>query len=91
MHGTIASISPERSFGFITPDEEGGEIFFHRSALHGVDFEELAEGVAVESTLGREEGDQPSEGLRAVDVRLADDAVPAVDHEVLSGEKLGRT
>lgn len=39
---------------------------------------------------GREAGDQPSEGLRAVDVRLADDAVPAVDHEVLSAEQLGR-
>jgi len=91
MHGTVASISPERGFGFITPDDEGGEVFFHRSALHGADFEELAAGVAVDFTLGHEEGDQPSEGLRAVDVRLADDAIPAVDHEVLPAEKLGRT
>jgi cold shock CspA family protein len=89
MHGRIASISPEAGFGFITPDEEGGEIFFHRNALHGVDFEELAPGVAVEFMLGQEAGDRPSEGLRAVDVRLADDAVPAVDHEVLPAEKLG--
>jgi cold shock protein len=89
MHGRIASISPERGFGFITPDEEGGEIFFHRNALHGADFEELAPGVTVEFTLGQETGDQPSEGLRAVDVRLADDAVPAVDHEALPAEKLG--
>jgi cold shock CspA family protein len=89
MHGTIARISPERGFGFITPDEEGGEIFFHRNALHGVEFDELASGVAVEFTLGHEEGDQPSEGLRAVDVRLADDAIPAVDNETLPAEKLG--
>jgi cold shock CspA family protein len=91
MHGRIASLSPERGFGFITPDEEGGEIFFHRNALHGVEFEELAPGVTVEFTLGQETGDQPQEGLRAVDVRLADDAVPAVDHEVLSAEKLGQS
>ncbi len=89
MHGRIASISPDGGFGFITPDEEGGEIFFHRSALHGAAFEELAPGVAVEFMLGQEAGDRPSEGLRAVDVRLADDAVPAVDHEVLPAEKLG--
>ena len=89
MHGKIASISEGRDSGFITPDEEGGEIFFHRNALHGADFEELAPGVTVEFTLGQETGDQPSEGLRAVDVRLADDAVPAVDHEALPAEKLG--
>jgi cold shock CspA family protein len=89
MHGRIASISPERGFGFITPDDEGGEIFFHRSALHGADFEELAEGVAVDFTLGQEAGDRLGEGLRAVDVRLADDAVAAVDHELLPPEKLG--
>lgn len=91
MHGRIASVSPEGGFGFITPDEEGGEIFFHRNALHGVDFEELAPGVTVEFTLGQETGDEPHEGLRAVDVRLADDAVPAVDHEALPAEKLGQT
>lgn len=88
MHGTIVNISPERGFGFIAPDE-GGEYFFHRSALHGVEFEELAEGVTVEFTVGREEGDRPDEGPRAVDVRLADDAVPAVDNTALPAEKLG--
>ena len=86
MHGKIASISPDGGFGFITPHEEGGEIFFHRDALHGAAFDELAPGVAVEFMLGQEAGARPSEGLRAVDVRLADDAVPAVDHEALPAE-----
>jgi cold shock CspA family protein len=89
MLGTIARISPERGIGFITPDEEGGEICFHRNALHGVEFDALAAGVAVEFTLGYEAGDQPNEGLRAVDVRLADDANSAVAHETLPAEKLG--
>lgn len=76
MHGTIARVSPERGFGYITPDEEGGEIVFHRDALHGVELQELAPGVAVEFTLGHEDGGQPSEGLRAVEVRLAEDTAP---------------
>ena len=89
MHGSIASITPERGFGFIAADDDGGEYFFHRSALHGVEFEELAPGVTVEFTLGHEQGDRPDEGPRAVDVRLADDAIPAVDNEALPAEKLG--
>ena len=89
MRGKIARVSPEHAIGFITPDEEGGEIVFHRDVLHGVEFEELAEGVAVELTLGHEEGDRTNEGLRAVDVRLADHAIPAVDGEALPAEKLG--
>ena len=89
MHGKIASVSPESGYGYITPDEEGGEILFHRSALHGIEVAELEPGVAVEFLLGQEAGARPSEGLRAVDVRLADDAVPAVDFEALPAEKLG--
>lgn len=88
MHGRIASVSPEDGLGFITPDEEGGEISFHRNALHGAAFEDLAPGVAVEFMLGQEPGARPSEGLRAVDVRLAEDAVSAVDHAALPTEKL---
>ena len=87
MHGRIANISPERGVGFIIPDEEGGEICFHRHALHGADFDVLRPGVAVEFMLGQEAGDRPSEGLRAVDVRLADDAVAAVDHDALPAEE----
>ena len=88
MHGRIASVSPEAGLGFITPDEEGGEISFHRDALHGASFEDLTPGVAVEFMLGQEAGARPSEGLRAVDVRLAEEALPAVDHAALPAEKL---
>ena len=91
MHGKIASVSPERGVGIITPDEEGGEVVFRRNALHGVDFEEMAPGMAVEFMLGQEAGARPSEGLRAVDVRLVDNAAPAVDHEALPAEKLGQS
>jgi cold shock CspA family protein len=81
MRGRIASVSPDGSFGYITPDDEGGEIVFHRHALHGSAFDELEPGVAVELRLGQEAGDRPSDGLRAVDVRLARNTVPAVNRE----------
>jgi CspA family cold shock protein len=44
MHkGTVKRIMRERGFGFILA-EDGREIFFHRSELQNVDFNELKEG-----------------------------------------------
>lgn len=88
MHGTVARLSAERGSGFIGATD-GREFFFHRSALHGVDFEELAVGVGVELEVGHEPGDEVGEGPRATSVRLADDAIPAVDGETLWPEKIG--
>jgi cold shock protein len=87
MRGVVRSVSPERGFGFITSDD-GQELFFHRSALAGVDFEDLGEGVAVVFEARRDEpGDRDDERPRAVNIRLADDAIPAVDNEPLPAEK----
>ena len=88
MHGTVARLSSERGFGFIE-STDGREFFFHRSALRGVEFHELASGVGVEFEVGHEPGDEVGEGPRATSVRLADDATPAVDGETLPPEKIG--
>ena len=86
MDGTIASLQPERGFGFITAN--GEEFFFHRSALLGVEFDELAEGLTVEfQPEWGAPGDKPGEEPRAVSVRLADFEMPAVDNELLPPEK----
>ena len=61
--GTIKKLITEKGFGFIAGD--GGELFFHHSALVGVTMEELQEGQAVQF----EEGRGPK-GPRAENVRL---------------------
>jgi CspA family cold shock protein len=87
MQGRISSLAAERGFGFITTDE-GEELFFHRSALQATDFDELAVGVKVVFEVGHDtSGDEPGERPRAVSIRLADDAVAAVDHERLPASK----
>ncbi|HTV53499.1 MAG TPA: cold shock domain-containing protein, partial [Terriglobia bacterium] len=43
MEGTIKRLIRDRGFGFIR-SEDGQEVFFHRSALQGLDFDGLTEG-----------------------------------------------
>ena len=89
MHGIVAEIVVDRGFGFIDGDD-GQRYFFHRNALDGTDFGDLGAGTAVEfGVQAYGEGDEPGEHPRAVNVRLAPDAVPAADHEVLPPEKVG--
>ena len=87
LRGVVDRVMPEGGFGFVI-GPNGEEYFFHRSALVGVEYEELAEGVPVEFNVGEDPGDTPDEHLRAVNVRLAADAIPAVDNEPLPPEKL---
>ena len=88
MQGTVDRVVADGGFGFVI-GPNGEEYFFHRSALSGVEFEELAPGVPVEFQATEGEGDTADEHLRAVNVRLAPDAVPAVDNEPLPPEKVG--
>jgi cold shock CspA family protein len=88
MRGVVDTLLIDRGFGFIAA---GGErYFFNQAALQGLDFEDLGPGTEVEFEIDRDPaGDRPDEEPRAVSIRLADGAVPAVDHEVLPPEKLG--
>ena len=88
MQGRVSSLAADRGFGFITTDD-GQEFFFHRNALKATAFEELADGVSVVFDVSEDPGDEQGERPRAVDIRLADDAVPAVDNERLPPRKTG--
>jgi cold shock CspA family protein len=87
MKGIIDRIAPEGGFGFITTT--GEEFFFHRNALNGTEFEDLAPGSRVEfEVAANQEGDEPGEHRRAANVHLAANALPASDHEILPNEKV---
>ncbi len=61
--GTVKRIMRERGFGFILAEDEK-EIFFHRSELQNVDFDELGEGDHLEFTIVKGE-----KGPQATDIK----------------------
>ena len=63
MKGIIKTLITEKHFGFITPEGEEKDIFFHETALNGVNFSDLKAGDAV--TFDTEDSDK---GPRAVNV-----------------------
>ena len=63
MQGTIKRIVRDRGFGFIR-SSEGQEVFFHRSSLQQLNFDDLREGEAVDFDM--EKGEK---GPRATAVR----------------------
>lgn len=65
--GTIKTIT-DRGFGFIRPESGGEDIFFHRSSLVGVTFEQLRQGDRVTFTA---ENDPRGKGPRAANVQIA--------------------
>jgi len=66
LKGKIKKLIRERGFGFINA-EDGKEVFFHRSALEGTDFDALEEGSDVEFNLER-----GPKGPRAVNVKTVE-------------------
>ncbi len=65
MTGIIKRLN-EKGFGFITPEGQDKDVFFHSSALVDVTFNELREGEAV--TFDVEDSDK---GPRAINVKRA--------------------
>ena len=66
MFGTIKKVVKDKGFGFITADDGGDEVFFHRSALSPkVYFDDLREGNQVQFDV------RPGEkGRQAFNLRL---------------------
>ena len=66
--GTIKKLVRDRGFGFITPTDKGGDLFFHLSSVEGEEFESLEEGQTVEFQI--DAGSDRGKGPRAVSVRV---------------------
>jgi CspA family cold shock protein len=62
--GTVKWFSDEKGFGFITPDDQGKDLFVHHSGIAGDGFKSLAEGAKVEY-----EAQQGPKGPSASNVR----------------------
>jgi CspA family cold shock protein len=62
--GTVKWFSDDKGFGFITPDDQGEDLFVHHSAIVGSGSKSLAEGAKVEY-----EEEQGPKGPRAANVR----------------------
>jgi cold shock protein len=71
--GTIITIRDDKGFGFIAPGgEKGNDVFFHRSAVVDIEFEQLREGQEV--SFDEEPDPRNPARQRAVNVRPADGA-----------------
>jgi ribosomal subunit interface protein len=55
LRGVISKLFPEQGYGFIL-QAGGGEVYFHRNAVHGFQFEDLEDGAEVAFNV--EEGDK---------------------------------
>jgi cold shock protein len=68
--GKITTLRDDKGFGFIAPSEPGGnDLFFHRSAVLDVDFDDLRDGQEV--TFDEEPDPRNPSRQRAVNVRPA--------------------
>ncbi len=63
MNGVVKK-KTDKGFGFITPDGQTKDLFFHSNSLVGITFDELQEGDAV--TFDSEESPK---GMNAVNVK----------------------
>lgn len=62
--GTVKWFSPEKGYGFVTPDDGGKDVFCHFSAILGEGYRNLQEGQKVEY-----EVTQGQKGPQAANVR----------------------
>ena len=64
--GTVKWFSPEKGFGFITPDDGTADVFVHFSAIAGEGFRNLEENQKVEYDVTQGQKCPQAANVRAV-------------------------
>lgn len=65
--GTVKWFNPSKGYGFITPDENGGDVFVHISAVEKAGMHTLEEDQRVHYELATNKGKTSAAGLRLLD------------------------
>jgi cold shock protein len=63
--GTVKWFNADKGFGFITPDDNGKDLFVHHTAIQASGFKSLAEGAKVSY-----DTEQGAKGPAAANVQL---------------------
>jgi cold shock protein len=62
-NGTVKWFSDDKGYGFITPDDNGKDLFVHHTSINGDGYKSLAEGAKVSY-----DAEQGNKGPQAVNV-----------------------
>jgi CspA family cold shock protein len=74
--GTVKRIIRERGFGFISA-EDGREIFFHRTELQDIEFDDIGEGDQLEFTIVKGKKGPQAIGVKKPSGQEASDQEPS--------------
>src|SRR5215475_13413941 len=78
VHGTVKWFDPVKGYGFVTPDDQGGDVLLHMSVLRLAGLEIVLEGATVRCLAVKR-----PKGLQATQI-LAHDATTAADPKRLA-------
>lgn len=62
--GKVKWFNPQKGFGFIEPENGGGDVFVHISAVEAAGLRSLDDGQVVEYELKEEKGKQSASNLK---------------------------
>ncbi len=68
--GTIKTIKADKGFGFLRPRGDTADLFFHMSALQGLDFDEQLVALDVEFDITTHQGRERAVAVRPIEVDL---------------------
>ncbi|MGH9063471.1 MAG: cold-shock protein [Acidimicrobiales bacterium] len=64
--GTVKWFNATKGFGFISPDEQGDDLFVHQSEIQVEGFRDLAEGQRVEFAVTQGQKGKQASGVRPI-------------------------